>query len=407
MDVKQSVYRRDILKHLYFSGDLSCEDLSELTNKSFPLTSKILIDMVEKGAVIEKGYAASTGGRRPQMYTLRRDLMYVVSVAMDQMITRMAILDMQNKYVGEVKNLELTLTNNPNALNQLINHLEGFIHSSGIPKNKIAGIGIGMPGFVDVIKGINHSFMKTEKGQSISGAIESALGVPVLIDNDSSLIALAELKFGAARGKENVMVINAGWGVGLGMIMKGEMFRGNNGFAGEFSHIPLFSNNKMCSCGKMGCLETETSLVVMAEKAMKALQEGKLSILKGLSLEHIEEASKAIIEAAVKGDKFAIEILSEIGYKLGIGVAILIHLLNPELIVLSGRGSVAGKIWLAPLQQAINEHCIPKISENTEIEISELGYDAEIIGAAALVMENYEKVGVKQNLKLYTDQYAE
>jgi predicted NBD/HSP70 family sugar kinase len=204
--------------------------------------------------------------------------------------------------------------------------------------------------------------------------------------------------FGLARSKKNAMVINVGWGVGLGMILNGELFRGNNGFAGEFSHIPLFLNNKLCSCGKSGCLETETSLLVVIEKANKGLKEGKISLLKELSIDHAEQAFQDIIKAAGKGDKFAVEILSESGYNIGRGVAILIHLLNPELVILSGRGSSAGKIWQAPIQQALNEHCIPRLAINTEIQISSLGYEAEITGAAALVMENFEKSEWKKDL---------
>ena len=236
--------------------------------------------------------------------------------------------------------------------------------------------------------------------------IQSVINLPVVIDNDSSLIALAELRLGRARHKKNVMVINIGWGIGLGVIMNGEIFRGANGFAGEFSHIPLFTNNKLCSCGKTGCLETETSLLVIAEKAIEGLKKGKISILKNLSLEHVEHTYKTIMDAAAKGDKFAVELLSEAGYNIGRGVAILIHLLNPELIILSGRGSVAGKIWLAPIQQAINEHCIPKISENTEVKISSLGYDAELIGAAALVMEHYDTLDFTQHKNRKTKQPA-
>jgi predicted NBD/HSP70 family sugar kinase len=311
---------------------------------------------------------------------------------MDQLITRIAILDMQNNYVLKPLRIELPLSNNPDALAQLTEHINSYILASGIAKQSIAGIGIGMPGFVDVTKGINHSFLKTESGSSIVSIVETAVGVPVFIDNDSSLIALAELKFGAARNKQTVMVVNVGWGIGLGMIMKGELFRGNNGFAGEFSHIPLFTNNKMCSCGKSGCLETESSLFIVTEKAIKGLQNGKVSRLKNLTLEHAEDSSKEIMDAAVKGDKYAIELLSEAGYNIGRGIAILIHLFNPELIILSGRGSVGGKVWLAPIQQAINEHCIPKIAENTELEISSLGFQAELIGAAALVMDHFDSV---------------
>jgi predicted NBD/HSP70 family sugar kinase len=112
-------------------------------------------------------------------------------------------------------------------------------------------------------------------------------------------------------------------------------------------------------------------------------------MLKDLASKSFDEASSDVIMAAGKGDKFAVELLSEAGYNIGRGVAVLIHILNPELVVLSGRGSLAGKIWQAPIQQALNEHCIPILAAGTGIEISALGYEAELIGAAALVMEHY------------------
>jgi predicted NBD/HSP70 family sugar kinase len=319
--------------------------------------------------------------------------MYIVSVAMDQYITRLAITDMHQNYVGDIEVAELKLLDNPDALGELKDIIAAFIEKSGIPKEKITGIGIGMPGFVDVVKGINYSFLKATGG-SIVSYLESATDLNVFIDNDSSLIALAEHRMGAARNLQNVMVVNISWGVGLGIILKGELFRGHNGFAGEFSHIPLFTNNKMCSCGKTGCLETETSLLVIAAKAIEGLKQGKSSLLKleELSLNKIESTSKAIMNAAVRGDRFAVELFSEAGYNLGKGIAILIHLLNPELVLLSGRGAAVGNLWMPAIQQAINEHCIPRIAENTEVKISPLENNAELMGAAALVMDNYKKI---------------
>ena len=187
------------------------------------------------------------------------------------------------------------------------------------------------------------------------------------------------------------MVVNIGWGIGLGMILKGQLFRGHNGLAGEFSHIPFFQNGKLCSCGKRGCLETESSLFAVVEKARNGLAGGRVSIIKDLPAEHIEQACESVIMAARDGDQFAIELLSDAGYNIGRGVSILIHLFNPSEIILSGRGSLAGKFWQAPIQQAINEHCIPKLALHTAIQVSTLGYEAELIGAAALVMDNYEK----------------
>lgn len=391
MTEKNQLYKKKIIKHLYFSNTLSCADLSDKINKSLPVTTKMLGKLIEEGWVTETGFAASTGGRRAVMYSLKPDVLYVVSVAMDQLITRIAIVNMQNSQVTTTELFELPLPKNPQALALLTEKIEDVINRSGISKNNIAGVGIGMPGFVDAIKGLNYTFLEPEHG-TLTQYLSSKIKLPVFIDNDSRLIALAELMFGSARGKKNAMVINVGWGVGLGMILNGELFRGHNGFAGEFSHIPLFLNNKLCSCGKSGCLETETSLLVVIEKANKGLKEGKISLLKELSVEHAEQAFQEIIKAAGKGDKFAVEILSESGYNIGRGVAILIHLLNPELVILSGRGSSAGKIWQAPIQQALNEHCIPRLALNTEIEISSLGYEAEITGAAALVMENFEKI---------------
>ncbi|THU37193.1 ROK family transcriptional regulator [Niastella caeni] len=390
MTEKSQLYKKKIIKHLYFSNMLSCADLSDKINKSLPVTTKMLGKLIEEGWVTETGFAASTGGRRAVMYSLKPDVLYVVAVAMDQLITSIAILNMQNNQVAATEIFELPLLKNPQALSTLTEKIEDVIGKSGISKNNIAGVGIGMPGFVDAIQGINYTFLEPEQG-TLTQYISSIIRLPVFIDNDSRLIALAELMFGAARGKKNAMVINIGWGVGLGMILNGELFRGHNGFAGEFSHIPLFLNNKLCSCGKSGCLETETSLLIVIEKANKGLKDGKISLLKELSVENAEKAFQDIIKAAGKGDKFAVEILSESGYNIGRGVAILIHLLNPELVILSGRGSSAGKIWQAPIQQALNEHCIPRLALNTEIQISSLGYQAEITGAAALVMENYEK----------------
>jgi predicted NBD/HSP70 family sugar kinase len=390
MTEKNQLYRKKIVKHLYFSNMLSCADLSDKINKSLPVTTKMLGKLIEEGWVTETGFAASTGGRRAVMYSLKPDVLYVVSVAMDQLITRIAILNMQNTQLAATEIFELPLPRNPQALATLTEKIEEVISKSGISKDNIAGVGIGMPGFVDALQGQNYTFLEPEQG-TLTQYISSKLKLPVFIDNDSRLIALAELMFGAARGKKNAMVINVGWGVGLGMILNGELFRGHNGFAGEFSHIPLFLNNKLCSCGKSGCLETETSLLVVIEKANKGLKEGKISLLNELPVDRAEQAFQDIIKAAGKGDKFAVEILSESGYNIGRGVAILIHLLNPELVILSGRGSSAGKIWQAPIQQALNEHCIPRLALNTELGISSLGYQAEITGAAALVMENFEK----------------
>lgn len=389
--VNKSYYKMLALKEFYFSGKLSSTDLSERMGKSIPHVLKVIDGLIADNVIVESGYAPSSGGRRPVIYALQPNAVYMLSVSMDQIFTRIVLMNMENRQVTPVKEFELPLNNNPEALVQLMEKMKEVIKESGVDREKIIGAGIGMPGFVDFTKGINYSFLPAGN-KTITEYLSDELNLPVYIDNDSSLIALAEYYFGAARHKKNAVVVNIGWGIGLGMILNGELFRGHDGFAGEFSHIPLFNNNKLCSCGKSGCLETEASLQLVIEKAAQGLKEGRLSSLdKKFPSGHPDADWDAIAKAAQKGDRFVVEILADTGYDIGKAVAILIHLVNPEYVVLSGRGSLAGKVWMAPVQQALNEHTIPRLAANTRIAISTLGYHAELIGAAALVIDNKVK----------------
>ena len=371
--------------------NLSALEISHKIGKSLPFTTKFLNELILEGYVQESGYALSTGGRRPLMYSMIPGKMYAVSVAMDQLFTRIGIIDVQNYKIIHSEKFNLALPNNPFAKDQLIEFIKSFITSSEILEEKIIGIGIGMPGFVDTEMGINRSFMlMDDKEQSLRSYLENALEFPVYLDNDSSLIALTELKLGAVGEKKNSMVINLGWGIGLGLIINGELFRGNNGFAGEFSHIPLFENNKLCSCGKSGCLETEASMLVILEKAKEALAAGRVSAIKEIS-DDSEEASVNIIHAALAGDQLAVELLSNTAYNIGKGIAVLIHILNPEQIIISGRGAMAGNMLLPAINQAVNKYCIPSLAAYTEIIVSDFSTKAELIGGAALVIENFDK----------------
>jgi predicted NBD/HSP70 family sugar kinase len=277
----------------------------------------------------------------------------------------------------------------------LVEQINKYLDSCGVLKEKITGIGIGMPGFIDPDKGINYTYLKSGD-RSLSQYIAEETGLPTYIDNDSSLIALAEQKFGIAKWQKEVMVINLSWGIGLGMIVNGELFRGRNGFAGEFSHIPLSEDGALCECGKRGCLEAEASMLLVANKAIEGIEQGRVTSLKIVGEAQSKQMGDAIMAAANAGDQFAIELFSDSGYKIGKALAILIHIMNPQAIVLSGRGAKVGKILLAPIQQALHKYCIPRLSGGTELMVSELGFDAELIGAAILVMENFDKEVMNQ-----------
>jgi glucokinase-like ROK family protein len=388
--VKSAQLKNLIVKQLYFDNALSCAELSELFDKSIPSITKAVNELISEGFVVEHGYAPSSGGRRPLLYSIKPDAMYIVAVAMDQLSTRIQLLDLLNRPVADSFTFDLKLLNNDEALETLIKSINSYIARTRIPKHKIAGIGMGMPGFINVRQGINYTYLNSG-GRNLNDYIREKTGLPVYIDNDSSLIALAEQRFGIAKAQQNVMVINLGWGIGLGMIVNGEIFRGHNGFAGELSHIPLSDDDELCACGKRGCLETVASMLVVVEKAIEGIKNGRATSLKNTDDYPSKALGDEILDAAGRGDQFAIELLADAAYKIGKALAILIHIMNPQTIVLSGRGARAGKILLAPIQQALHKYCIPRLAESTQLLISNLGFDAELIGSAVLMMENFDK----------------
>lgn len=386
------ILQNSILKQLYFQEGQSCNELSIRLKKSIPLVTKVLNELIKEHYVVTNGYAPSTGGRKPLSYSLNREKGCILGVAVDQLFTKIRLVDLTNHQLTEPEEIELDLYEREDALEVLAAAVEEYIKKSGIERHKIIGAGVGMPGFVNIEAGMNYTFFNQQMKQSHKTYLEKSWEMPVFIDNDSSLTALAEWNFGLAKGVKNAMIINIGWGTGLGMIVDGQLFRGDAGFAGEFSHIPLSDNGILCECGKRGCLETETSLLIMAKKAVEEIKKGKE---KGIPLKDVKYMSDVIIASAKKGDQYCIELLTHVGFMLGKGMSILIHIMNPGLIVLSGRGAKAEKILRAPIQQALNQYCIPRIAENMEIMFSHLGEEAALTGASALVMEHanlYKKI---------------
>lgn len=392
-------FKIKLIKRLYGHKSLTVSDLSRGIRKSIPFTTTLVNEMVEEGILAEDGLAQSKGGRRAQLFSFAREIYYSVAVSVNQFHTTIAIFDLSGEQVGGEWSRNIELSKTGEDLAELGEFIKTCIKESNLPKNRFLGIGIGMPGFIDVNQGINHSFLNS-KNKSLVHYLETLLGLPVFIDNDSSLIGLAENRFGLAKDCENALVVNIGWGIGLGIIILDKVFRGKSGYAGEFSHIPLFENGKICSCGKIGCLETETSMNVLLEKAAEGLEKGVTTRLPARLPEDKTEAVKVIFDALEEGDGFSIGLLKYIGQNLGRGLSILIHLFNPGLIVLSGFGSAPGRYLSASVQQAINEGSISKLAEDTQIKISELGSSAELIGAAALVIERMDELKEKNIIQI-------
>ena len=215
--------------------------------------------------------------------------------------------------------------------------------------------------------------------------------MPVSVVNDSKATAFGEYRFGLAKGKSHVLSINVDWGVGLGIVINGEIFDGASGFAGELGHIQVNPEGILCYCGKVGCLDTITSASSLLKNIKEGLRNGQISKL-GEYKDNLEDINlEMVIDAAQQGDAFSIDIIHTIGLELGKGLSIAVHLFNPQIIIIDGVLSKAQKLIVNPIEHAINKYCLSDFKEDLSIEISQLGDNAKIYGVHAYVVENLLK----------------
>lgn len=231
---------------------------------------------------------------------------------------------------------------------------------------RASGIGIGVPGFVDTEKGVVHKLVNIKGWDNVplQRLMEKATGIPTRIDNDVNCMVLGEVKFGIAKGKRNVFGVTLGTGVGGGIVIDGRIYRGTSFTAGEVGHVTVIKDGPRCNCGNRGCLE---ALV------------GNRTIIRrgGMSPQELELAAK-------KGNKTAIKIWQEVGEYIGIVLAGIVNVLNPELIVIGGGIAKAGNLIMRSIRETVKKRAVPIARDIVKIEFSKLGDDAGILGAAAL-----------------------
>ncbi|MBE8719983.1 ROK family protein [Sphingobacterium pedocola] len=383
-----------ILKSLYFTNPQSIADLSNDIGKSLPNITKTVNVLLEKGIIVENGLAPSTGGRRPVQFSLHvENLPYILAIAIDQYYTSIALVDFSNRAIKPTETITIDLKESVSPTEEIKKLIDDYLQFSNT--KDILAIGITAPGFVDSHAGVNNSHPKDSDLYNLRKIIEDHSRIPTYIENDSTAIAIAEQKLGSIKDIDHALVVNLNWGVGLGMIIDHKLFKGHSGYAGEFSHIPLSNLNKLCSCGKKGCLEVEASLLAAVESATEKMVKGEQSLLSPTFRKTRKITGDELLDAAVDGDQLAIEAINKIGYMLGKGIATLIHIINPAKIIISGRGAKVGHILTPQIQSAILEFSIHRLSKNTAIEISKLE-NAQLLGSACIAVEHSKW----KNLKL-------
>ncbi len=383
---KKTFLKKKVFSILYVEEQKTIADLCIPIGVSIPTITRIMQELKDEGWVTELGTGESRGGRRPVYFGLNPGARFIVGIEITSKYLRINIFDLKNRPVAKTVEKETELKNTKVFLEVLKAEVEALISRQNINKSKILGAGISIPGLIDVKTGTSYSYPSLGE-KPLYQVFEKLLGIPAYIEHDTKVMALGESWFGLAKNRSNVLCLNVGAGIGLGMIIQGQLYQGHSGFSGEFGHIQMEPNGELCDCGKIGCLETVASGTSIVKKAKQKIEEGTNSIIrKAIEGETEKIRLPNIISAAKQGDQFAIELFEEAGVYLARGLAVLIHLLNPEMIILGGDMAQAGNLLSDPIQQKLNKYTINRIRQDTVIHISELGEQAVLFGTIPIVM---------------------
>lgn len=386
-DKKKFLAKKRIIKYLYRYGSLSGTDIAQTFNLSSPTTHSYINELIDENFVESRGKGESIGGRRPNVYGLVKNAVFLLGIDLGQKRVSIALYNNELQNISGTRTHKIKLGNDLALVDEICSYAKEIIHDMGINPEKILGVGVNIPGLVDSDSGISHTYLiSTDK--PLQQVFEEKLNLPVYIENDSKARAVAEWRLGLASESKNALVIQLDWGVGMGLILNGKLYKGNSGLAGEFSHVLIEEDGELCICGKRGCLETIASGRAMVKQATLELKNNAKTVLQRFAENNDNQMSpEDIVNAAKEGDQLAINLINNMGQKLGKGISYLLQILNPELIILGGTVSHANEYLLTPIKQSLLTYCIPKLREDTTLKVSELGKDAGILGAVSIVLE--------------------
>ncbi|MEI6264064.1 MAG: ROK family protein [Sphingobacteriia bacterium] len=381
--LKNKALKKLIFNFLDHTESSSITELSKELNISVPKTTSLVNELIEEGLISDYGKIDSTGGRKASMYGLVSDACFFLGVDVKKYYINIGLLDFKKHLVTQKNRIPYKLENTQESLNQLIQIIQGFIKELPIKKDKILSLGINLSGRIKNTIGYSYSFFHFQE-EPLSAIIQNEIGIKTFLENDSRAMAFGEFCFGEVSTEKNVLFVNIDYGIGLGILIDSKVYYGKSGFSGEFGHIPFFDNEIICHCGKKGCLETEASGTAVIRKFKEKIKQGSTSLLikKNKIVESINLTD--IIQAAQNEDVLCIELLAEVGEKLGKGLAALINIFNPELIILGGTLSETGDYLRLPTRSAINKYSLSLVNTDTELKLSKLGEKAGILGACLI-----------------------
>ncbi|MGN1400721.1 MAG: ROK family glucokinase [Bacillus sp. (in: firmicutes)] len=313
---------------------------------------------------------------------------WLVGIDLGGTTTKIAFITQTGEFVHKWEIKTDTSENGQHIVDSIAKAIDAKLLELNETADRLEAIGMGAPGPVDAKTGTVYEAVNLGwTNYPLQAALNEATGLPVAVDNDANIAALGEMWKGAGVGARNLVCVTLGTGVGGGIITNGQLVQGASGAAGEIGHITVIPfEGSPCNCGKSGCLETVASATGIVKVAMERLNESP-SELKNILDKNGFITSKDVMDCAVQGDDYALSVIDRVSYYLGLSLANMANVLNPEIIVIGGGVSRAGDILLNTVREYFERFAFVRVRKSTTLKIATLGNDAGVIGGAKLVQE--------------------
>ncbi len=372
---------------------LSRSQLARKTHLSSTTITNLVAELIEQGIVAEEknvpGDKQRPVGRPRTGLYLVPDARYVIGVHIGVGLYRIAVMHLRAEIVcSKLVNFAIN-TPSEDVLVGMCEDIHELMTNCEVDRRLILGIGVGASGLVDYLKGVN--ILAPNLGWHhvpIRDYLESHLGLPVVVENNVRSMALGEAYFGWGREAQSLAFVYGRTGVGAGFVINHQLFRGSSTGAGEIGHMILVSENgELCRCGNRGCLETLVSEAVIIRRAQEITKTEPNGILAQLAANPGERSFvECIFQAARQGDLAVLQLLKEIGHYLGIALANVVNIFNPELIILGGLFAQAEDLLLPVVRETLNRLAFAGLGEKVKLVTTSFSWRAGVTGAAALAL---------------------
>lgn len=383
MGSKNALIKKRIITYYIYNGSSTIPDLSKELDLSIPTVTKLIGEMFDEGYINDYGKLETSGGRHPHLYGLNPQSGYFIGVDIKKFSINIGLINFKGDMVELKMDIPYNFENSLEGMNELCNLILGFIKKLAIDTEKILNINVNVSGRVNPESGYSFSQFNFEE-RPLADVLSERLGYPVTIDNDTRAMTYGEYMQGCVKGEKDIIFVNVSWGLGIGIIIDGKIYTGKSGFSGEFGHVNAFENEIICHCGKKGCLETEASGSALHRTLLERIKTGENSILSNRTTMATPLTLDEIIAAVNKEDLLCIEIVEEIGQKLGKQIAGLINIFNPELVIIGGTLSLTGDYITQPIKTAVRKYSLNLVNKDSAITTSKLKDKAGIVGACML-----------------------